>query len=75
MAAAPPSGWILGLGVLWWLQPSVCGLGRLVALVPVRADVDGPRHTVPRRGDCRDCGSVAVAAGGQRRARLLNGKN
>ena len=31
-------------------------------LTPVRAEVDGPGRTVPRRWGCRDCGSVAVAA-------------
>jgi hypothetical protein len=54
----------LGQGLLWWLQPRVCGLGRLLGLAPVRADVDGPLHTVPRRWGYRHCGSVAVAAGG-----------
>jgi hypothetical protein len=44
-------GLILGLrlehGLLWWLQLSVCGLGRLLGLIPVRADVDGPRPGCP----------------------------
>ena len=38
-------------------------------LAPVRADVDGPRHTVPRRWGCPGCGSVAVAAWWQWRRR------
>jgi hypothetical protein len=41
-------------------------------LTPVRAEVDGPGRTVPRRWGCRDCGSVAVAAWwGWRRAQQI----
>jgi hypothetical protein len=38
------------------------GLILVLGLAPVRADVDGPRHTVPGRWGCRDCGAVAIAA-------------
>jgi hypothetical protein len=36
-------------------------LGLRLGLIPVRADVDGPRHTVPGWWSCRHCGSVTLA--------------